>query len=329
MKTIHRTSYLWLAGTLILAASSPAQSLPGQPQSQQAKTPAVSSDSTSSADLVKQGRKLNSEGKQDEALALYRRALQQFPDLADAHLAAGVALDLQGHYDEARAHLQKAIDLAGPDEKAKAQALRTMAMSYAFEEKANEASKYERQVFDAQLAAHDYTGAAETANEAARIALESGDLTWAGKWYQTGYTTAQRKANMTPAEKDLWDFRWEHAKARIAAREGKHDEARKHVAAAKAILDKGTNPQQAAFFPYLAGYVAFYANDYKTAIAELQKADQRDPFILALLAQANEKSGDKAQAQEYYRKILASNAHNPTNAFARPLAKKKLSEPGA
>jgi hypothetical protein len=27
---------------------------------------------------------------------------------------------------------------------------------------------------------------------------------------------------------------------------------------------------------------------------------------------------------DYYRKVLASNAHNPTNAFARPLAKKKL-----
>lgn len=260
---------------------------------------------------------------------LYRRALQQSPELADAHLAAGVALDLQGHYEEARTHLQKAIDLAGSDEKAKAQALRTMAMSYAFEQKVSEASKYEHQVFDTQLAAHDYIAAAEIANEAARIALESGDLAWAGKWYQTGYTTAQRKANMTPAEKDLWEFRWEHAQARIAARQGKQDEAQKHVAAAKAILDKGTNPQQAVFLPYLTGYVAFYANDYKSAIVELQKADLRDPFILSLLAQAYEKSGDNAHAREYYRKILASNAHNPTNAFARPLAKKKLAEAGS
>jgi len=67
-----------------------------------------------------------------------------------------------------------------------------------------------------------------------------------------------------------------------------------------------------------------YAGDYKTAIANLQKADPSDPLILALLAQAYEKSGDQARAMEYYRKVLASNAHNPTNAFARPLAKKKL-----
>ena len=97
-----------------------------------------------------------------------------------------------------------------------------------------------------------------------------------------------------------------------------------HVAAAKAILDKGGNPEQARFYPYLTGYVALYLSDYKTAIADLTKADQRDPFILVLLAQAYEKSGDKEQATGYYRKVLTVNTHNPTNAFARPLAKKKL-----
>ena len=66
--------------------------------------------------------------------------------------------------------------------------------------------------------------------------------------------------------------------------------------------------------------------DYKTAIADLLKADQRDPLILALLGESYEKSGDRSQAMDYYRKVLASNAHNPTNAFARPLAKKKLAQ---
>jgi hypothetical protein len=44
-----------------------------------------------------------------------------------------------------------------------------------------------------------------------------------------------------------------------------------------------------------------------------------------LLAQAYEKSGDAAQAKSYYGKVLESNAHNPANAFARPLAQKKRS----
>jgi tetratricopeptide (TPR) repeat protein len=282
---------------------------------QQAPVPAA-------ADLVKQGEKLNSEGKQDEALALYRQALEVSPDLYEAHLESGIALDLKGNYAEARQHLTKAVELAPA--KAKQQALRAMAFSYAFEGNASEAAKFEQQVFDARMFAHDFTGAAEAANELARIYLESGDTASAYKWYQSGYETAQHKPDLTDAEKNLWLFRWEHAQARIAARNGKADEAQKHVAAAKAALDKANNPDQARFFPYLTGYVAFYTGDYKTAIADLQKADQRDPFILALQGESYEKSGHQSQALDYYRKVLAISTHNPTNAFARPLAKKKL-----
>jgi tetratricopeptide (TPR) repeat protein len=289
---------------------------------QSTTSPALQGNTGAPMALVKQGQELNSAGKQDEALALYRQALQVSPNLYEAHLASGIALDLKGQYQEARQHLSRASEVASPE--TKDQALRTMAVSYAFEDNAAEAGKYEQQVFDARLAKLDFTGAAEIANELARIDLESGDFDGAAKWYKTGYETALRKPDMNDPEKNLWAFRWEHAQARIAAHRGQSDEAQKHVAAAKLALDKANNPDQAVFFPYLTGYVAFYAGDYKAAVADLQKANQRDPFILALLAQSYEKSGDQAQATEYYRKVLTFNAHNPTNAFARPLAKKKL-----
>jgi Flp pilus assembly protein TadD len=44
-----------------------------------------------------------------------------------------------------------------------------------------------------------------------------------------------------------------------------------------------------------------------------------------LLGEAYEKTGDTAQARSYYQEVLDINIHNPTNAFARPLAQKKLS----
>lgn len=287
-------------------------------QAQQPPSPPAGS----AADLVKQGEKLNSEGKQDEALALYKKALQESPTLYEAHLDMGIALDLKGDCAAAREHFKRAIDLAPAD--SKQQAVRALAMSYAFEGNASEAAKGEQQIFDARLAKNDFISAAETANELARIYLEAGDPDHAFQWYESGYETALRKTDLTDAEKNLWIFRWENAQARIAARRGKAEEAQKHVAAAKVALDKANNPDQARFYPYLTGYVAFYTGDYKTAIAELTKADQRDPLNLALLGEAYEKSGDQAKAKEYYRKVLASNAHNPTNAFARPLARKKL-----
>jgi tetratricopeptide (TPR) repeat protein len=233
-----------------------------------------------------------------------------------------VALDLKGDYAAAREHLKKAIELAPADQKNRA--LRVMAFSYAFESNSAEAEKYEKPVFDALLAKPDFEGAAGVANELARIKLESGDIEGAANWYKTGYDTAMRKMDMKDADKNLWAFRWAHAQARIAARRGQGDEAQKQVASAKAALEKANNPNQAQFFPYLTGYVAFYGGDYKTAITELEKASQDDPFILVLIAQSYEKGGDAARAKEYYVKVMANNGHGPTNAFARPVARKKL-----
>ena len=284
--------------------------------------PCTASDEREASKLVKQGQKLNSEGKQAEAIALYQQALQINPDLFDAHLDMGIALDLQGKYDDARVELQKAVVLASADQQP--QALRALAVSYAFEGKAAEAEKYEKQVFDARTAHEDFSGAGEIADEMGRIALECGDLDNAYKWYQIGYKTALRKPSLDDTYKNLWGFRWAHAQARIAARRGDADDAKKEVEAAKAALDKAKNPQQEKFFPYLTGYVAFYLGNYKTAIADLQKADQNDPFIQALLGEAYEKSGDKDQAMDCYRKVMTLNNHNPGNAFARPLARKKL-----
>jgi tetratricopeptide (TPR) repeat protein len=286
-----------------------------------AQDPAAAAGSGDPLDLVKQARKLNSEGKQDGALALYRQALERAPDLFDAHLGAGIVLDLQGNYKDARKHLARAIELA-PDG-SRNLALSTMAVSYAFERDAAGASRFYRQVFDRQESTQDLGGAAETANALGRIYLESGDFDNALKWYQTGYETSRRQPKLTEDQIDLWNMRWAHAQARIAARKGNVDEARKQTAAVKALLDKGTNADQQIQYPYLAGYVALYSKDYQTAIMELQKADQRDPFILVLLAQAYEKAGDAVKAREYYTQVLASNAHSTNNAFARPLARKK------
>jgi tetratricopeptide (TPR) repeat protein len=151
-------------------------------------------------DLVKQGEKLNSEGKQDDALALYRQAIEISPNLYEAHLESGIALDLKGNYAEARQYLAKAIEVAPAA--SKQQALRAMAMSYSFEGNATEAAKFEQQVFDARLSTHDFIGAAEIANELARIYLESGDTANAYKWYESGYETAQHKPDLTEADKN-------------------------------------------------------------------------------------------------------------------------------
>jgi tetratricopeptide (TPR) repeat protein len=287
---------------------------------QQPNAPAAAPGSP--ADLVQRGEKLSHEGKQDEALALYQQALDKAGDIYAAHLGAGLALDLKGDYDAAREHLNKAIELAPAA--AQAQVLRAMAVSYAFQDDAAKASEYEMRVFSARMAKDDLVGAAEICNETGRMYLESGDFAQAEKWYGLGYKTIGDDTNLSPADKNLWLFRWESAEARIAARRNQAQEAQKHVAAAKAALDQANNPDQLRFYPYLTGYVAYYTGDYKNAVTVLQTADQHDPLNLLLLGEAYEKLGDQQHAKSYYQQVLQINVHNPTNAYARPIARKKL-----
>lgn len=166
--------------------------------------------------LVKQARKLNLDGKQDESIAMYREALMRAPDLYDAHYGLGIALDLKGAYAEARQSFIKAIQLA--TDESKEQALGAMAVSYAFSGDVRQASSFYRQVYDRQMAADNFSAAAETANALGRVYLETGDLDNAQKWYQTGYETTRRQKDMSGAQMDLADLRWAHAQARIAAR---------------------------------------------------------------------------------------------------------------
>lgn len=54
------------------------------------------------ADLLKQGRQKLSGGKLEDALAIYKQAVEAAPDSAQANSQTGVVLDLMGRYGEAR-----------------------------------------------------------------------------------------------------------------------------------------------------------------------------------------------------------------------------------
>ncbi|MCC6343682.1 MAG: hypothetical protein IT166_15865 [Bryobacterales bacterium] len=275
------------------------------------------------------------EGKLAEALAIYREELQNSPDSVQANISAGSVLDLMGKSSSARPYFRKAIDVA-PDPRAKANALRAMAMSYAFDGDCGNTAKYEQMVADywktreSAEPGNAFYQQGEMANEAARVCIEAGDFRAAEKWYRAGRAAGLKEPGISPARKALWEFRTEHALARLAARRGDKTAAATHVAAAKAALDsiQATDPslyrQQSVFFPYLTGYVAYYTGDYHAALADLQKANTNDAFIQCLLGMTYEKLGEKEKAIEEYRKAYKVTGHNPVAAFAKPFARKKL-----
>lgn len=269
-------------------------------------------------DPVAQAQKLIQSGDVAGAVVLLEKAVADSPQSQGAHLALGRALDLKGDHTTARRHLEQAISLS--TDASRNQALAAMGVSWAFEAKADEAARYYQRIFDAQMQAKDRGGAAGSANALGRIYLESGNLDKAEQWYRTGYETAKQVPELPAGQIALWEMRWHNAQARIAARR-KNAAAEKHVAEAKAWLDKSGNENQRVFHPYLTGYVAFYAGRYKQAVDDLLQGDQNDPFVLGLIAQAYEKLGDRAKAREYYEKVAARPSHSINAAFALPRAR--------
>lgn len=265
------------------------------------------------------GPQLIHEGKLQEAFEVYRLAVEATPKSVAANNGAGVVLDLLGRFAEARKYFDQAIRAARtPTEKA--QAHRAMAVSFGFAHDCRGAEKADREAYDYFLAAPDFYSAGEVADEIGRLCLDAGDLDTAYAWYRKGHDAGLQEANIPQNREDLWEFRWAHARARIAVRRGKVEEARKYVAAARAALDKGAAPEQQIYLPYMTGYVAFYAGEYAQALADLQNAVPTDPFIQCLMAQTYEKLGDRGKALEYYTRAANATAHSVPAAFARPFA---------
>jgi tetratricopeptide (TPR) repeat protein len=216
-----------------------------------------------------------------------------------------------------------------------------MAMSYAFEGNCARAIEYEEQVIaywvtrEAEEPQDAFYQQGEMANEAARVCADAGALDQAERMYRRGRELGLREPEPRTHPVSLWDYRLAHALARISARRGDHAEAGRQVAAARAILDRDTAMarEQERFFPYLQGYVAYYAGDLAAAESAFTRAlaiegNRRDPFQNLLLAMTYEKQGRKEEARVMYQKAYElAGGHNPPAAHSRPYARRKLAEP--
>jgi tetratricopeptide (TPR) repeat protein len=276
-------------------------------------------------ELVKQGRALFSQGRHDEAERLYRQAIAISPRSFEAARALGILLNIKGQYPEARTHLEQAVKVA-PTSAVRHQAMATLALSYAFEGKMDAVVREYEALRRSQQAEGDASGAAASARSLGRILLEAGDIANGRRWYEIGYQEWKPQPSQPESERLLWELRWRHMQARVSAREGRIEDAKRLLGEFEALMNKrGKLSEDAAIHRWVAGYVAFYAKEYDLAIDHLTHGDTSDPFILGMIGRAYEAKGDMTNARQYYRRVMESNVYNLQSAIARPHARARLS----
>lgn len=274
--------------------------------------------------LVNQGRVLFSQGRYDEAEQLYRQALAISPRSFEALRALGVLLNFKQQFPEARTHLQRALRVA-PNLTVRHQTRAALALSYVFEGKLDEARREYEALRQQQLNDGDAAGAAATARSLGRILLENGEIAEGRRWYELGYQEWKPSPSQPESEHLLWELRWRHMQARVAAQEGRLQDARRLLGEFEQIMQKrGKLAEDNDLYRWVAGYVAFYEKDYDQAITQLTRGNLEDPFILDLIGRAYEAKGDSTTAREYYRRVVASSAYNLQSAIARPHALARL-----
>jgi hypothetical protein len=245
-----------------------------------------------------------------------------------SRVSRAMHLDLAGNGVEARELWQQEIETAGSIPE-KVRAMRAMAISWAFDRNCAKVSDCEQAAIGLLATKKRESPFAEAgvANEAGHLCLDAGSIDAASRWYAQGHALALRDPGLTADGEALCAFRLAHAEARIGARRGDGSLAKTKFAVAKTALDQmtpGLRMSQAPYLGALAGYVAFYLNDYNGAISEFKRVGPGDPFVACMLAQAYERVGDTGTAAVWYRDAARADGHDVSTAYARPLARKKL-----
>jgi tetratricopeptide (TPR) repeat protein len=259
-------------------------------------------------------------GRFDDSIAQYRKALSIDPNFLASH--QGIAMDLMysGKPDQAAAELQNVTKKARTDGERRtalfaltvlhvdggkmARALEDVDKQYALGEKTNDVPAM---AFDRQLKGN--------------ILLEMGKPDQAKAEFERGLKLVGG-SSLSPEIKDNAKLVHHYNLARVAL--GKKDFAAAKSEAEEfrkgAVVSK--NPAQAKQAHELAGIIALAEKNYDKAIAELQQANQQNPYNLYRLCQAYQGKGEEEKAKEFCAKAADFNSLPQINyAFIRAKAK--------
>ena len=260
-------------------------------------------------------------GRFDESITQYRKALAIDSNFINSHQGIAAALLYQGKPDAAAAELQKitakarsdaerrtalfALTVVDVDSGRMDKALEEVTRQYALGEKTNDIPAM---TGDLQLKGN--------------IILEMGRPDEAKALFERGLKMTE-DSNLSQEIKDNAKLFHHYNLARVATAKQDLPTARTEAEQYRKGTATLKNPFQTKLAHELMGTIALAARDYSTALAELQQANQQNPYDLYRQCQAYLGIGDTQKAKDSCAKAAAFNSLPQLNlAFIRLKAAK-------
>ena len=260
-------------------------------------------------------------GRFDESIAQYQKALAIDSNFINSHQGIAAALMYQGKPDEAAAELQKITDKARSDAERRT-ALFALTVVDVDSGKMDKALAEVDKQYTLGEKTNDIPAMTGDLQLKGNIMLEMGKPDEARALFERGLKMTE-DSNLSQEIKDNAKLFHHYNLTRVAL-------AKKDLATAKTEAEsfrKGTetlkNPFQTRQAHELLGMIALEAKDYDNAVAELQQANQQNPYNLYRLCQAYQGKGDMGKAKEFCTKAANFNSLPQINlAFIRMKAAK-------
>lgn len=259
-------------------------------------------------------------GRFDESIAQYRKALELDPNFINSYQGIAAALIYMGKPDDAADELQKITAKARSDGERRT-ALFGMTVLNVDSGKMDKALEE----VDKQYALGEKTG--DIPAMVGDLQLKGNILVEMGKHDEAkGLFERALKmtedSNLSPEIKENTRLFQHYNLARVALGKKDYATAKTEAEEFRKGVEASKNPAQIRQAHELTGMIALEQKDYDKAIAELQQANQQNPYDLYRLCQAYQGKGDNDKAKDSCKKAAEFNPLPQLNyAFVRTKAK--------
>ena len=247
------------------------------------------------------GELLMKTGRFDESIAQYQKALSLDPNFSNSRYGIAANRMYQGRHAEAIAEADKLAKAARNDGDRRF-AFFIKSVVYADQGKTSQAIAEIEKEYALDTKIGDPAQAAADANAIGIILLAEVKPEEAQKRFQQALDL-QLKSSLSPEAKEDAKLAHHYNLGRVALARNDLASAKTHAAEYLKGAEGKQNSTRVQQAHELAGAIALKEKNADQAIAELEKADQQDPYVLYLLATAEGgKEGHGVKARELYKK---------------------------